>query len=122
MSLARSIFLLPNAGADIGDDDEANDEAGYAERILDEAHKEKRRKVDSSKCRSTIHVLPQSNLCERLFSLAKLILTDLRQSMNPSTLNDILFLKSNRHLWNANLLIQEIWNEHGDQPDVVIHE
>ena len=24
-------------------------------------------------------------------------------------------------LWNANL-IQEIWNEHGDQPDVVIHE
>ena len=42
-------------------------------------------------------------------------------SMNPSTLNDVLFLKSNRHLWNANL-IQEIWNEHGDQPDVVIHE
>ena len=118
---AVSIFLLPNAGADIGDDDEANDEAGYAERILDEAHKEKRRKVDSSKYRSTIHVLPQSNLCERLFSLAKLIMTDLRQSMNPSTLNDVLFLKSNCHLWNANL-IQEIWNEHGNQPDVVIHE
>ena len=118
---AVSMYLLPNADADIGDDDEANDEAGYAERILDEAHKDKRRKVDFSKYRSTIHVLPQSNLCERLFSLAKLIMTDRRQSMNPSTLNDVLFLKSNHHLWNVNL-IQEIWNEHGDQPDVVIHE
>ena len=118
---AVSMYLLPNAGADISDDDEANDAAGYAERILDEAHKDKRRKVDFSKYRSTIHVLPQSNLCERLFSLAKLIMTDRRQSMNPSTLNDVLFLKSNCHLWNANL-IQEIWNEHGDRPDVVIHE
>ena len=121
---AVSIYLLPNAGADVGDDDEADDSAGYAERILDEAHRDKRRKVGISKLskyRSTAHVLPTSNLCERLFSLAKLILTDLRQNMNPSTLNDILFLKSNRHLWNANL-IQEIWNEHGDQPDVVIHE
>ena len=98
--------------------------SGYAERILDEARRDKRRKVGFSKFskyRSTAHVLPTSNLCERLFSLAKLILTDLRQNMNPSTLNDILFLKSNRRLWNANL-IQEIWNEHGDQPDVVIHE
>jgi hypothetical protein len=118
---AVSMYLLPDSSADVGDDDEADDEAGYAERILDEAHRDKRRKVDSSKYRSTVHVLPQSNLCERLFSLARLNLTDRRQSMNPSTLNNILFLKSNCHLWNADV-IQEILNEHGDQPDVVIHE
>ena len=98
--------------------------SGYAERILDEARRDERRKVGFSKFskyRSTAHVLPTSNLCERLFSLAKLILTDLRQNMSPSTLNDTLSLKSSRRLWNANL-IQEIWSEHGDQPDVVIHE
>ena len=54
---AVSMYLLPNAGADISDDDEANDAAGYAERILDEAHKDKRRKVDFSKYRSTIRRL-----------------------------------------------------------------
>ena len=72
---------------------------------MDEAHKDKRRKVDFSKYRSTAHVLPQSNLCERLFSLAKLILTDLRQSMNPSTLTDILFLKSKLRLKGVKLNI-----------------
>ena len=38
----------------------------------------------------TAHALSQSNLCERLFSLAKLIMTDRRQSMHPSTLNKFL--------------------------------
>ena len=47
------------------------------------------------------HVLSQSNLCERLFSLAKLIITDRRQSMHPSTLNNFLLLKLNHTLWSV---------------------
>jgi hypothetical protein len=47
-------------------------------------------------------VSPTSNICERLFSLAGLICSDLRKAMLPSTLEILLFLKVNRKLWIAN--------------------
>jgi len=38
--------------------------------------------------------------CERLFSAAKHILTDVRKSTSPVLFEAILFLKHNRALWN----------------------
>ena len=35
----------------------------------------------------------------------------LRQSTHPDTLNLILFLKANRHLWSNALIIEDILNE-----------
>ena len=52
-----------------------------------------------------------SNTCERLFSSAKLNLSDLRKSMAPSTLNMVLILKANRRLWPIPNIIQEILDE-----------
>ena len=37
-------------------------------------------------------IAPTSNVCERLFSKAGLIWTDLRKSMKPATLEILLFL------------------------------
>ena len=86
----------------------------YAHRILSEAEQNKRQRTDTSKYRTTIHVLPQSNLCERLFSNAKIIMADRRKHMKPQTLNDALLLKANRQFWSA-CVIQDILNDHTNQ-------
>jgi hypothetical protein len=109
--LAVARYLKDGAVDDEDEDDDAETE-GFASRVLKAAHKDKRQRTDNSKYSSTAHVYPQSNLCERLFSQAKLVMRDHRRSMHPETLNDILFLKANRKLWNATFL-QEVWNAHG---------
>ena len=88
----------------------------YADRILSEAQQNKRQRADTSKYRTTIHVFPQSNLCERLFSHAKIIMADRRKHMKPKTLNDVLLLKANRHMWSASV-IQDILNDPGNVDD-----
>jgi len=48
-----------------------------------------------------LHISPTSNIVERLFSNAKLIMTDQRRCMDPTTLETILMLKLNKDLWDA---------------------
>ena len=45
-------------------------------------------------------LLGTSVSCERLFSIAKHILTCVRKSTSPAVFEAILFLKMNRHYWN----------------------
>ena len=45
---------------------------------------------------------------ERLWSLAKNVLTDGRRNMAPLMVQVILFLKENRELWNDELVFQSI--------------
>lgn len=51
-------------------------------------------------------IQPTSNVCERLFSQAKLIFTDIRKSMNPASLEMLLFLKVNKQYWNAEIIAE----------------
>jgi hypothetical protein len=46
------------------------------------------------------HILPTSNVVERLFSRAKLIKTDHRKTMTAAHLDAVLFLRYNRGRWN----------------------
>ena len=39
-------------------------------------------------------------MVERLFSRAKIVMTDLRKSMTPRNLEMLMFLRLNRHLWD----------------------
>ncbi|KAI2507198.1 hypothetical protein MHU86_7264 [Fragilaria crotonensis] len=49
-----------------------------------------------------IEVIPGTSVnCERLFSLAKHILTDTRKNTSPVLFEALLFLKVNRSLWDA---------------------
>ena len=50
--------------------------------------------------RSIRHLLRCNNICERLFSRTKLIMTDNRKSMDPSTLETIIMLRMNKDLWD----------------------
>ena len=47
------------------------------------------------------HIPPTSNVCEGFFSAAKLTYSDLRQQMDFTTLEDVMFLKYNHDLWDA---------------------
>jgi hypothetical protein len=47
---------------------------------------------------------PTSNIVERLFSAARLVLTDYRKSMSPYTFECVMFLKINRKLWDSSLV------------------
>ena len=79
----------------------------------------KRSRVEDSKYRLTEHVSSTFNVCERLFSVAKLVISDLRKQMNPDTLNMILFLKANKELRADKTEIDEIIAEFAasDKPD-----
>jgi hypothetical protein len=60
----------------------------------------KRRRAQPDEYEDLNWIPPTSNICERLFSLAKLTLGSLRQSMSPETLEATVMLKVNRAYWN----------------------
>ena len=72
-----------------------------AQMLLDEHRRKQARLLQSDKYRLTKHILPTTNIVERLFSRAKLALTDHRKSMTPRHLELLMFLRTNRSLWNA---------------------
>jgi hypothetical protein len=53
-------------------------------------------------------VLPTSNVVERLFSVAKYILTDTRKHMHPSNFEMIIFLRTNSSYWNVDTVAEAI--------------
>ena len=59
----------------------------------------KRRKTSRrSQYMDVAFVPPTSNECERFFSAAKLVFTDLRQGMEPATLEMVMLLMMNKSL------------------------
>lgn len=55
-------------------------------------------------------ISPTLNICERLFSNGRLILTEYRKRMTPETFEWLLFLKVNRSLWNVQMVCDVILN------------
>ena len=64
----------------------------------------KKRKVTNNEFIDVCFIPPTSNIVERLFSAARLVLTDYRKSMSPYTFECLMFLKINRKLWDASLV------------------
>ena len=75
----------------------------FAEEALEEAYAAKKRELRRKlqKYRSMNHIAPTSNIVKRLFSLAKLVMTDQRKIMAPYRLELLLFLRCNKILWSA---------------------
>jgi hypothetical protein len=64
----------------------------------------KKRKLNISSYVDMTFIPPTSNIVERLFSKARLVLTDYRKSMSPYTFECIMFLKMNNALWDISLV------------------
>jgi hypothetical protein len=54
------------------------------------------------------HASSTSNICGRLFSRAKLVLSALRKRTKPDTLNTILFLTANKKYWPTPTIMQVV--------------
>ena len=98
-------------------------EEGYAARILREDAEKIQKKQKRADYRSVAHVASNNNKCERLFSGTKLVMTDQRKCMDPSTLEMVTMLDENSDLWDA-ADIQEIalnWKRDGviQEPEAV---
>ena len=92
---------------------EPGDDIGYADRLIVEADREVN--LAQSTYRSTKHVAPTSNVCERTFSSCKQVMSDYRRHMGPEKLEAIMLLKLNHDLWGTASkgprLVQIIMNE-----------
>ncbi|KAG2763745.1 hypothetical protein PC129_g6537 [Phytophthora cactorum] len=70
---------------------------GFADRIL------KKRKTESTPCAYELLdvIPPTSNIVERLFSSARMVLRYERNRLSPFTLEMILFLRVNETYWDV---------------------
>jgi hypothetical protein len=68
--------------------------------------------------RSVKYIYSTTNIVERLFSRAKIVLSDLRNRMTPRHLEDVLYLRGNRRFWNE-LTIQAIMDRPQPAPVAV---
>jgi len=91
--------LLQFKTAPISDDE---DEGSFADHVL--------KKQRLSQYQDLSFIPPTSNHAERFFSAASLMMTDLRKSTLPKTLEIIMFLEFNRELWDSKLLTK-VFNE-----------
>ena len=80
----------------------------FAERTLMRKAQLKRRRMGNFKYRSTEHVLPTSNSCERLFSASRLIMSYLRSGIDCASCEMLLFLKLIYRLREDPKLIDDI--------------
>ena len=76
--------------------------------LVQKVLKNKRRKVVHGEYSSLNFVPPTSNVVERLFSNARLVLTDYRKSMTPYTFECVMFLKINRGFWNLDTVAKVV--------------
>ena len=100
---------MDNDDIDDSNSTEDDEDIHFISNVLKEASSRKEARVASTvtKYRSMNHIVSQSNICERLFSHAKIIMTDQRKHMMPYRLEGLLFLNFNKFLWNAST-IQDI--------------
>ena len=82
---------------------EARKNESYAQKVLREATEKrtskKNRRTPNTAC--VLHVCSNSNICERLFSGDKLVMSDQRKCMDPTTLETVTVLDENSDLWDA---------------------
>ena len=103
-------FLITETNNDESDESDADQPTlSFAERSRQSSLEKKRKRATESKYRPMNHVSPTTCLVERLFSRAKLIMTDHRKSMSSYHLELILCLLFHRQWWSA-ATIDEIIN------------
>jgi hypothetical protein len=83
--------------------DEVEERVGseLLEALQEHRDRKKARVAPPSAYRSVKHVYSTTNIVEKsMFSRAKIVLSDLRNRMTPRHLEDVLYLRVNRQLWN----------------------
>ncbi|KAH9088578.1 hypothetical protein Ae201684P_017187 [Aphanomyces euteiches] len=74
--------------------------------LAERAKKRMKKTGDDKQFMDCRFIRPTSNICERLFSMAKLALTDRRRAMHPQTFEQQVFLKVNMAYWGVDHVIE----------------
>ena len=99
-NLVKPDVVVDMASDYLNDAEEDMDES-YASQVVKRLKVQMREKVQREQY-CNLDVIPATSVnCERLFSLAKHILTDTRKNTSPLLFEALLFLKVNRNLWDA---------------------
>lgn len=86
---------------DAASSDDGEVATSYALKVQRRLQRRKREASSTSQQYINLDVLPGTSVnCERLFSLAKHILSDTRKTTSPQFFEALLFLKVNREMWN----------------------
>ena len=85
------------------------------------SQKAKRKRVVTKQFQGVQHVLPTSCKVERAFSRLKIIMEDRITSMHPKILENLLFLRENKVLWDQSTVEEAIKREHVLWADVDDH-
>jgi hypothetical protein len=94
------------------DDDDNNDiDLSFAERAL---KRQRKLQVSVSSYIDTRFILPTSNHVKRLLSVTKRTYSTKRRSIEPRTLEALIYLKQNRMLWDMALVSTVVNAEAGD--------
>ena len=108
------MYLLPSVPEEAPDQTLGSEEFDI-EKIISNQEKEVEARSKKSRYRATEHIFTSSVIVECLFSRAKMILEDRRKSMSPWHMELLLFLYSNRDLWDSytvNLCMKEpFWSD-----------
>lgn len=115
-SVAVAHFLKPTTSSSI-----TTTQFEHTDDIVARGQLLKRSKAEKSPYRSVNHVSPTSNVVERLFSVAKRIMTQDRKKMSAEHFSSVLFLKCNIHRWNAKTIQKVIESKYKfDDPAEII--
>jgi hypothetical protein len=105
-SIELEQFLLPNVVDNIVEIEQPLQNP--IDKAINNVNKNKKQRTPTEKKASKYmdlkFVIPDSNLCERLFSRAKIILSERRKAIVPYHLEALLFLKYNKKLWDENTI------------------
>jgi ribosomal protein L37AE/L43A len=86
-------------------DDDANAANNYAASLERRLKRRRRNAVLEKDAYMNLDILPGTSVtCERLFSLAKHVLTDTRKRTSPALFEALMLLKVNRDLWDVFLV------------------
>ena len=109
--LFRSVeFFLKETVIIDGEDSEDEVRKRDNDFALNLLKRSKKRKLSAgSKYIDLTQIPPTSNIVERLFSAARLVLTDYRKSMDDYSFECLMFLKTNNTFWDL-ALFNEIYN------------
>lgn len=99
--------------------EETDENLSYEDELLRDVERSKQAGA-TNEYRSTYHVSPTSNIVERLFSVAGIIMRPHRRQMDPWSLELLIMLRANKDMWNYGTLQKIIDTRKKENRDAAI--
>ena len=100
--------------------EETDENLSYEDELLRDVERSNKQAGATNEYRSTYHVSPTSNIVERLFSVAGIIMRPHRRQMDPWSLELLIMLRANKDMWKHGTLQKIIDTRKKENRDAAI--